>query len=183
MRQFISPKIALALLGFFIAGGCILTGTFVITVTLADKDHPVTITNDDFAGSEMQVDLSEDEDFRDNKDKIESIDNIGFYLSITNHAETAINFQIFLDGDTSANYINIDTLVRYAALVFTGLEIPAGEHVVVDWGESIRYVTGLDELKSTISTGIFSAYPVAIPRDDFDMTIDSMVVIVTLTGG
>jgi hypothetical protein len=92
-----------------------------------------------------------------------------------------------LVGDTAANYGSAQELVdSLADLILTGLRLPARtattHRTIVDWNESMKYITNLDEFKDELETGVFSLYPAVIPRDNFNITIDSLVIIVTLTG-
>ncbi len=163
--------------------GCIVTGTAVITVKLVPDPNPVTITENNFDQSEMEVDLNDDEDFTEYKDKIKDIDNVGFYLSIANNLNSDVTFQLLIDPDTSSNWSTIDEVIdARIEVIFTGLTIPANGSKVIDWDESVKYTSCVEKIKNILESGIFSIYPAAIPRNDFSVTIDSLVVIVTLTG-
>ncbi len=172
----------------FIVTGCILTGTVVVTAVLVptSSGSSLTITDADVTDSEIEVDLDEDEDFEEYKDDIKNIDALGFYLDITNNNDTAVTFQIFLEADIDADWdqVSIQTVIDSAsALVFTGLTIPANTQVIVEWEESSAYIGDMVVAKPILQSGEFSVYPLAIPRDDFNVTIDSLVAIITLTGG
>ena len=59
--------------------------------------------------------------------------------------------------------------------------------MTIDWNESLQYITNLDLFKDVIADGVFSLYlaaidPVSGSRDNFNLTVDSLVFIVTLTG-
>lgn len=166
-----------------IAAGCIMTGTFVITVKLVPPG-PVTVSNADYTEGRQQVDLTQESDFADNQDKIKDIDNIGFYASVKNNLNDTVTFQLFLEKDTAKHWETaLEAADSCTALILTGLTIPGKKTVTIDWNESLKYVTGLNDIKKILETGHFSLYPVAVPRDNFSLTIDSLVIIVTLTGG
>jgi len=166
-----------------IAAGCIMTGTFVITVKLVPPG-PVTVSNADYTEGRQQVDLTQESDFADNQDKIKDIDNIGFYASVKNNLNDPVTFQLFLEKDTAKDWDSAQEAAdSCTALILTSLTIPGKKTVTIDWNESLKYVTGLNDIKKILETGHFSLYPVAIPRDNFSLTIDSLVIIVTLTGG
>jgi hypothetical protein len=166
--------------------GCLTTGTAVITARLApdSEGNSVRVTNLNFGTfAEMEVDLKDDATFRDYQDDIKNIDNIGFYLSITNNKAADVTFQLFLEPDTTVNYESVDGMVEaYADIILTDLTVPGFQKVVVDWNQSMEYVTNLLEFKDVLAGGVFSIYAAALPRADFDVTIDSLVAIVTLTG-
>jgi hypothetical protein len=175
------------ILAIIILAGCITTGTIVITAKVAPKpdDSPIAISNQDYTEGKIIVDITNDASFKDYKGNIKNIDNIGFYARVRNEISADATFQLFLEGDTSITWTSPDTVVLPASgtyLIFTGLMIPAGDTVEVTWNESMEYIDNLDEIKEVLETGIFSLYPVAIPRNNFRIEIDSLVVIITLTG-
>ena len=178
---------AVAAITAAIFAGCVLTGTVVITAKAAPNaaGEAINITNRDYSDGDLEVNLNNNATFKDYKDDIRNIENIGFYLEARNNLFVPVTFQIFLEPDTAANYANREDMVQSRAqVVLTELIIPARESVVIDWNESMQYISGLDEFKGVLQTGVFSLYPAAVPRDGdaFNVTIDSLVVIVTLTG-
>jgi hypothetical protein len=169
-----------------VAAGCLSTGTVVITAKLSpDADgNPIHVSNQLFAqNGEMEVDLSDNATFKQYRDDIRNIDNIGFYLEVTNNEPQPVDFQLFLEPNTSANYESVQEMLdSLTNIILTGVNVPAGKTVTIDWNQSIQYVTNLDEFKDVLKGGAFSLYAAVLPRDAFDVTIDSLVVIVTLTG-
>jgi hypothetical protein len=178
---------AAVLAAMAIVAGCIMTGTAVITARLAPDEagQTIRITELNYVNGELEVDLTKDQVFQDYKDDIKNIDNIGFYLSARNQEFFNSTFQLFFVDDTSANYASVDDILQdtiVPEVIFTGLTLPSQETTTVEWEKSLEFVSGLDIFKSYISDGVFSLYPAAIPRDNFDIVIDSLVIIVTLTG-
>lgn len=176
-----------ALVAIAIAAGCIMTGTVVITASVAPDEagQSIRITQLDYEKGELEVDLTNDKIFQDYKDNIKNIDNIGFYVSAENQGFSDVTFQLFFVDDTSRNYASVDEILQDSIvpeLIFTGLTLTARESTTVEWNESLEYISGLDLFKTYIADGVFSLYPAAIPRDNFDVIIDSLVIIVTLTG-
>lgn len=171
-----------------LAAGCIMTGTYVATAKLVPDKNSSSVTVSTYPGQDsgvkLVVDLRDDADFRDNQDKIKDIESIGFYLKARNNLAGGVTLQLFLEEDTTKEWTNAQMVVDSSTeLVFTGLTIPGNKTVTVDWNQSMQYITNLQAIKDILETGRFSIYPVAIPRDDFSITIDSLVVIVTLSGG
>jgi hypothetical protein len=194
-RSILTYMLPLALIAVAIAG-CVFTSTVVITQSVAPNSagEPITIVDLGYPvgtpieGCEQVINLSDNATFNDFKANIKNIDNIGFYLSVENNLYSPTEFQLFLVPDTSKHYISPQMLVdSLADLILTGLRIPAESHVTVDWNESVQYVTNLEYFKSTIESGVFSLYLAALDpntgaRDNFNLRIDSLVFIVTLTG-
>ncbi|MCP4566090.1 MAG: hypothetical protein GY841_00775 [FCB group bacterium] len=164
---------------------CIPTGTIVITYVVSPDDAGVKInlTDSEYSEGEQEVDLNDDGDFEDIKDNIESIDNIGFYLEVTNNQSTAITFQLLLEPDTSLNYTTAEAAAdTVIAVILNSLTVPGDATTTINWNESMGYVGDLEFATTAIKSGNFALYPVALPTNDFDLTIDSLVVIVTITG-
>ena len=185
MNRIDSIPAAVVILIAVVLAGCILTGTVVITARLApDADgDPVTITDQNFTGAEMEVNLTDNATFKDYRDDIRNIENIGFYLSATNNSANDAVLQLFLEPDTAVNYSSVEMMIdSLADLILTDLPVPGNQTVTIDGNESMNYVTNLDYFKDVLEGGVFSIYPAALNRDDFSITIDSLVVIVTLTG-
>jgi hypothetical protein len=189
-RRLMMKDIQLILIAAFlilavIGAGCITTSTGVVKVGLApdENGNPVRIRHLNSPITELEVNLEDDPTFKDYQNDIRSIDNIGFHVSGENNMFSSTTFQIFLEPDTAANYLHIDSLLdNFVGLILTGVIFPDRGTVVIDWNASMEYVTGLDEFKEVLKGGVFSLYPTAIPRDNFDINLDSLVVIVTLSG-
>lgn len=175
----------------FLAAGCLTTSTYVITAKLAPPIRTITNANyNDITTGKIVVNLEDYPDFKDNKDKIASIDNLGFYLRVKNNASIPVTFQLFLMPDTSVSFSNPDAAASFASgasLVFTGLALPSQQKVTVDWNNSLQYISSFDEIKDALKSGHFSLYPAIFygdaKRDSLKLEIDSLVVVVTLTGG
>jgi hypothetical protein len=170
-----------------LVAGCIMTGTYVVTAKLVPDSNSSTVTVSTIQHSsahKLVVDLRDDSDFRDNQDKIKDIESIGFYAKIKNNLAEPVTFQLFLDEDTTKDWEDAQMVADSSTeLVFTGLTIPGNGTVIVDWNQSMGYITGLPAIKDILKGGHFSLYPVALPRNNFSVTIDSLVVIVTISGG
>ena len=178
-------RAAAVIVAAMLAAGCIMTATYVVTVKLAPNPSPIDVsTIQHISARKLVVDLRKDSDFRDNQDKIKDIESIGFYLKAKNNLADPITFQLFLEEDTTKDWEDAQAVADSSTeLIFTGLAMPGNQTVTVDWNQSMGYVTGLPAIKDVLERGYFSIYPVAIPRDNFSVTIDSLVVIVTVNGG
>lgn len=172
--------------------GCITTGTVVVTAKLAPDagGNPIRLqqntANYALNGGEIFVDLRNDTDYNDYKDNIKNIDNIGFYAKVVNNEFYPITFQLFLDEETNPHWTSAQMVFDSSDyLIFTGLTIPSRDSVTINWNESMQYITGLIDIKDALERGYFWIYPIgrdANANVNFNIRIDSMVVIVTLTG-
>jgi len=163
--------------------GCIFSGTVVITVLAVPDPDPVTVTNATFADGELEIDLKDDENYVEYKDDINNIDNVSFYLSVHNNQATPVTFQILIDPDTSNNWTDIEDAIDHGVdVLFSDLTLPGSSTLILDWDEAVPYTSQADDIKEILMEGVFSAYPAAIPRNNFSITIDSCVVVITLSG-
>ena len=166
-----------------IIAGCIITGTVVITVVAVPDPDPVTVTDATFEDGELEIDLNDDEDYLNYRDDINNIDNVSFYLSVRNNQASPVTFQMLIDPDTSNNWTDIEDAIDHGVdLLFTDLTLPGASTVILDWEEATPYTSQAEEIKEILLEGVFSIYPAAIPRNDFSITIDSCVAVITLTG-
>jgi hypothetical protein len=209
MKRILSILAPFIVAAVFLMAGCLSTSTFVISAKMAPPTRIITNANynsfmyvgtsDSVRYGKIVVNLEDYPDFANNKDKIASIDNLGFFLWAKNNATVPVTFQLFLMPDTARNFPNADSAASFASgsyLVFTGLALPARPTVgavpttAVDWNGSLQYISDLEGVKAALKSGHFSLYPAIfygddpdIKRDSLKITIDSLVVIVTLTGG
>jgi hypothetical protein len=180
-RRLILVAVLVSIAG--IVAGCLTTGTVVVTARLSPDSTGSAIQISSDLTEELEVNLGENATFKDYQDDIRNIDNIGFCMIVTNNFFTDATFQLFFEPDTSANYDSVQVMLdEFVELILTDIIIPARATTTIEWNESMKYITNLQEFKSVLEGGIFSIYPAAIPRDNFNLTIDSLVVIVTLSG-
>jgi hypothetical protein len=164
--------------------GCIITGTVVITFLVVPDPDPVTVTPATFEDGELTVDLNDDEDYLEYKDDIKNIDNVSFYLSVRNNQASPVTFQILIDPDTLNDWTSIEDAIDDGVdVMFSDLTLPGSSTIILDWEEATPYTSQAEEIKTILKSGVFSIYPAAIPRNNFNITIDSCIVVVTLTGG
>lgn len=185
MRQRYLRIIAAGAVAAALISGCLFTGTVVVTAKLAPDaaSNPITISNLSYSAGKIDVDLNNDPTFNDYKDNINNIDNIGFYGKFRNNNFFDLTFQVFLESDPEKTWTSAEMAADSAtALVFTGLTLSARETTEVTWNESMEYITNLDDIKAILETGRFSIYPAVVQREEFNIAIDSLVLIITLTG-
>ncbi len=154
----------------------LVSGTFVIPLFFSDIDFTT-----ESGLYHFDVDLSENEDWEEHEDDIESIDALGFELWITNHESTAATFSIYLDSLTVAPYETEAELTTAGVHeILTGLTISPGV-TAVSYSESLGYLTNVDYLSTQVLTGMFRCYGVSSFGTTSGYTIDSVRVIVTAT--
>ena len=161
-----------------LTAGCIISGTFVVTLFIGRNDFSTTNNIYYYA-----VDLTEESTWEDHKDDIENIDVIGFEAWITNNSGVATDFDIWIDDIGEPRYTTQVDIEANATHVLTGLSVPAGaaSHFI-SYGESLGHITNVATLKTLAESGAFHYYGYSStggPSAQF--VLDSARVIVTLT--
>jgi hypothetical protein len=166
------------LLGLFILNGCVVTGTFVIDFHVSSTD-----LDDEGEFIHFAVDLTEEDDWNDHKDKIKYIDNIGFQLWLTNGSDEPMSATFYIDDYVdSAPYGDSLEVKANADLILTGLSAPADSKVYIDWPTSLSMVRNIDIIRTYAESGKFSVYSLNT-SSSINYTLDSANVIVTFTAG
>lgn len=171
-------KIAvLLMLGVFVVAGCLVSGTFVITLHLNSfySNYPGTFAAHD-------VDLTTTQVWEDHKDKIKNISDVRFRATIVNTSTANATGEVYFS--TTATYTT-PAQVRVAAdafIVFGGLGIPAGTTKNLTFAESASYRQNLDRALKLLESGKFSLY-VLTPEDTFELHVTDVYVMVTLDAG
>ncbi|MFH2036526.1 MAG: hypothetical protein ABIJ45_09000 [Candidatus Zixiibacteriota bacterium] len=166
-----------AIIAVLIGAGCsgVLSGTFVLDYTFYDED----IT----ANSELSyftVDMADDEDWTDNKDDINNIDQIGFRLWIDNNGASEATPVFYMTDSMTTIFTSAQDVKDSATVILSGMTIPAGATLHVDYPTSIGYIKNFGLLKTVVETGKFTIYSVTEDLP-YDLHIDSVTVIVTVT--
>lgn len=145
--------ILLAMLPLLVAGCLLATGTITFT---HDIDE---FTTSNGSMDKREIDLTTDSDFNDNKDKIQSVDQVSvvgwFYNGeqVDNFAELYIS--------ENGTYTEPDSVREYATRVYTSPVIPGNDSVFVDWADAIPLIENLSYLKDEVYDGHFWIYGLA----------------------
>jgi hypothetical protein len=175
-KQFIRVSLLSALLVLYLAGGCLLiTGTYVINFFISNVD--VHGSSD---LSYFSVDLTQNKTWKDHKDKIKNIDNVGFRLWVTNNGTSVATGELFATTNSTI-YTDTTDVRQNATQVFGGLVLPPGK-TYVDWPTSLKYIMNLPTMRIYVEGGTFTVYALTSTLP-FNITIDSAEVIVTATAG
>ena len=159
-----------------IVGGCLVSGTFVVTETFS------FIAQTGFYGD--SVDLTDNEIWAEHQDKLDRIELIGFELWVTNNEPTEWSFWAYLDdyNPSCVDETCADTSTT-KFLIFDTLTIPAssgssGSQKIVTYAESFNYITNLDSAKVLLMSGQFNFFGYA--DGGTQSLVDSVRVVVTI---
>jgi hypothetical protein len=148
----ISLKIGLGVLALLMTLGnnCITSGNIMVVMDLA----PVTgQTNTNF--NPCTVDLTNNSDWKEHKDQLNSVDDIGFACTIVNHESSAATGQIWI---SDKSYSTPDAVKASAVKILDGIVVPANGTRSIDWSESAGFLSNFNEAKTIVYTEKFYLY-------------------------
>lgn len=164
-------------LGMFAAAGCLMSGTFVLTLHLNSFDP-----NSPGLFEAHGVDLTTEDVWKDHKDDIKNISDVRFRAKIENTSAAHATGEVYFSSNGT---YTTPAQVRAAAdafIVFGGLGIPAGEEKTLTFAESAKYRQNLDKALALVEVGTFYLY-VLTPEDTFQLHVTDVYVMVTLDAG
>ncbi len=171
MKKCLTYAIAL-LVPIFIAG-CLASGTIIIIYDIAEFISSST------GMEKVEVDLTTNEDYQDNKDRIKSIDQVTVTGTFTNLESDTTQAEIWL-ADTG-EYTDPDTVREYAVRVFTSPSIPGNSAIFISWSDGLSHVENLGALKDAAEVGQFWLYGLA---NDTTFTVRfEITLVITMTAG
>ncbi len=163
----------MALLVPIYIAGCIASGTVIIVF---DIDEFVSSST----GMEVvEVDLTTNKDYNDNKDKIKSIDQVTVVGTLTNLESTDNQAEIWLaytgEYDTPAQVRD------NATRIFVSPVIPGDAELFIDWSDGLSHIENLNALKDAAEDGHFWLYGLAA---DSPFTVQfNITLVITMTAG
>jgi len=159
---------SVALLATLFLSGCWLFG---ITLVLSyDIDERIYSTDESF--NSVAIDLTEEEDWKDNKDKLDEIYSVLFYGYIINHESTPATGQLYVYKDGSLN--TVSEVQSNATLVLDGLAIPANDTLEVPLIHMVR----VDHIRDLVMEGRFHLYAIATNVPFHIEVFDATVVVI-----
>ena len=168
--------IALALVVVLTASinGCLLSGQIVLF-----EDFNVGDTSDT-AVNKYLVDLNENDDYAEHKDKIESVDGIAIIAVIRNHISTPAKATVYISDDGTLG--SVAEVTAEADLVFISPTVPGNDQITIGWMDGFSHVVDAQPIIDQIlGDGIFWIYAIA-EEMPFDLNINGAVAM-TLTVG
>ena len=167
MRKKSWAMLSVAVVATLLLSGCWLFG---ITLMLSyDIEEEIVSTNTSF--NSVAIDLTEEEDWKDNEDKLDEIYNLLFYGSILNDESTEATGQLYVYEDGSLT--TISEVQTHATLVLDGLVLPPSSITYVPLTEM-----KLAPIRDLIMEGRFHLYAIAT-NVPFNITVfDATVVVV-----
>ena len=154
-----------------VVSGCWLFGiTLVLTYDIEDE-----IVSTESSFNSVMVDLTEEDDWKDNQDKLDEIHHLYFYGWVTNNRTTPATGQLYMYEDTSLH--TIAAVESQATLVLDGLVFPANS--TADSTVEVPLIAvDLQPVRDLVMEGKFGLYAIA-EEDEFDIRVfDASVIVV-----
>jgi hypothetical protein len=157
-----------------VIGGCLVTGQQTLTqgvdVTAVTKTEVTRIP----------IDLNEEADYKDNKDKIKSVDELSVVAILTNNRAAPAKARLYLSNDETLT--TVDQVETVATLVFESPEVPASDKLKIHWADGFKYVQNRKTIeKEILGDGIFQLYAIAL-GDGADLNVDVKAeIVITIT--
>jgi hypothetical protein len=165
----------LPLLLLILVCGCLLTsGTLVIIFKVDNQDIHASQHFYKFT-----VNLEDNDDWKDNKDKLNSIEDMVFTFKLANPGSDSITGQVYVSKDST---LSDTTAVKgHATLILDGITVPPGETLSVNMAHYYDLLHNFDTLRDLVKGGVFTAY--GIVPNPFAGGLFDAVVIVTIDAG
>jgi hypothetical protein len=174
--------LAVAAIALSLPGCSLVSGT--VRIEYDFTQGPQQSTGQDV--KELFVDLNNNQDFKDNKAKIKSVDEVGFVFRARNLLADSPHGMIYI-SKTRILPLPPATLLTAAAIqsspaatkVLQGLVLQPG-YTNIDYDASLALEVNQTVLHDTVQGGTFYLYGIA-DASDFDITIDKLTAVVVVT--
>lgn len=166
MRKALLLIVAAAML----TAGCLVTGNIVILIDIGDFG----LNPGNTFGSEY-VDLNSVEDYTENKDDLNSIDDIGFICKVQNTGTTSATGRLYISNTSSTSFIPTDKI-----LVLDGITVAAGQTRTITLEESYDYLKNFEAARDAVLEEEFTIYW-EVPNP-LQVQVQDMVVVLTING-
>ncbi len=171
MKKYLTFAMALLLLTYI--AGCVASGTIIITY---DIDEFISSS----VGMEVvEVDLTTNEDYNDNKDKIKSIDQVTVTGTLANLQPEDNQAEIWLAD--SGNYVTPAEVREDAIRIFTSPVIPGDSTIFISWSDGLSHIENIGALKDAAEEGHFWLYGLA-ENSPFTVRF-KITLVITMTAG
>lgn len=172
----IALKIGLGILALMMMLGnnCITSGNIVAVID--DLPDLVGQTNTNF--NPRSVDLTENGDWKEHRDQLNSVDDIGFACEITNHESSVATGQIWI---SDKSYSTPDAVKANAVKVLDGIAVPAGGKRNIEWKESADFLSNFVEAKTIVYTEKFYVY-FMVAETPFHIDVKDIIIFLSVNG-
>lgn len=172
----IALKIGLGILALLLMLGnnCITSGNIIVVY----EEIPDLVGQTNTSFNPRSVDLTENGDWKEHRDQLNSVDDIGFACKITNHESTVATGQIWI---SDKSYSTPDAVKASALKILDGISVPAGGTRSIEWKESADYLSNFLEAKKIVYTEKFNLY-FMVAETPFDIDVKDIILFLSVNG-
>jgi hypothetical protein len=165
----------LPLLLVILVCGCLLTSGTVVII--------FKVNNQDIHASQhfykFTVNLENNDDWKNNKDKLNSIEDMVFTFKLANPGASPITGQVYVSTDSTLS--DTTAVKSHATLILDGITVPAYDTLYVNMEHYYDLLHNFDTLRDLVKGGVFTTYGI-VPNPFVGGLFDA-VVIVTVDAG
>lgn len=169
-------KIGLGIMALMMMLGnnCITSGNIVVVY---DEIPDLTgQTNTTF--NPRSVDLTNNGDWKEHRDQLNSVDDIGFACTIKNYEASVATGQIYI---SDKSYSTPDAVKANAIKILDGIAVPAGGTRSIEWKESADFLSNFVEAKKIVYTEKFYLY-FMVAETPFHIDVTDIVLFLSCNG-
>ena len=126
-----------------------------------------------------QVNITNEQVWKDHSDKIDFIDAVGLELYITSTEPTTVTFNAYVDK-YSGEGSNPSSVPDGIPHIIQDLNVSSGK-TFISYSRSLAIIKHLDDLKSLVKSGKFDFYATTSGTPGTTFVVDSARIIVTLS--
>lgn len=160
-----------AIIALIFTGCLIVSGTFIIV-----KKFEFTAQDGFYF---YQVDITQEPDWQEHKDKIDFVDVVGVEFYITSNESGDVTFNAYIDDYSGLGPIPT-SIPSTATKIIDDLTVSPGV-TKISYAQSLSIITGVTRLKALAKIGKFDYYGTSTGNDGNTFIIDSATVIVTFS--
>ena len=166
--------LAVAAIALSLPGCSLVSGTIRIEYDYTGNPQQSTQGN----VAELAVDLNTNQDFKDNKDKIKSVDEVGFVFRARNLLGNTAHGVIYISKG-QIRPLTAAAIQASATRVVQGVMLQSG-YTNIDYNASLGLEVHQTVLHDFVKGGTFYLYGIA-DDSDFDITIDKLIAVAVVT--
>lgn len=172
----IALKIGLGILALLMMLGnnCITSGNVVIVI----DDLPDLVGQTNTAFHPRSVDLTGNSDWKDHRDQLNSVDDIGFACKITNYEATVATGQIWI---SDKSYTTPVAVRASAVKILDGIAIAANGTRSIEWKESADFLSNFNEAKTIVYKEKFYLY-FMVAETPFHIDVKDIILFLSVNG-
>jgi hypothetical protein len=169
-------KIGLGIVALLMMLGnnCITSGNVVVVYDGIDDLTGQTNTN----FQSKYVDLSSNDDWKEHRDQLNSVDDIGFACTIKNYESSIATGQIYI---SDKSYSTPEAVKAGAIKILDGIAVPASGSRTIEWKESADFLSNFVEAKKIVYTEKFYLY-FMVEETPFHIDVTDIILFLSCNG-